>query len=85
MPWLPALHAALVARLLFGTVNSLIELSSQIVLKADTNITRQSLDDHHKLLQAIRNSDSDLAESLMREHISNAKKYHFNKYYLGYQ
>ena len=67
------------------TVNSLIELSSQIVLKADTNITRQSLDDHHKLLQAIRNSDSDLAESLMREHISNAKKYHFNKYYRGSQ
>ena len=64
-------------------IKNLIELSNCIVVKADREITSQSIEEHRVLLEAIQNSNEALAEELMRKHVVTSKKYHFNRYYMG--
>lgn len=66
-----------------ATIKNLIELSNCIVVKADREITSQSIKEHRVLLEAIQNSNEALAEELMRKHVVTSKKYHFNRYYMG--
>ena len=66
-----------------ATIKNLIELSNCSVVKADREITSQSIEEHRVLLEAIQNSNEALAEELMRKHVVTSKKYHFNRYYMG--
>jgi len=65
-------------------MNNVIDLISCVAYKADdVTILTLSLEDHQKMLDAIRESDGDRAEIIMREHISHSKKYHIDKYYIS--
>ncbi len=62
---------------------SLIELGFKTIMEADMIVTEESIAFHTNIYEAIKNSDPDEAERVMRAHIINSKKYQFNKYYLN--
>lgn len=65
-------------------MNNVIELISCVAYKADDlAILKLSLEDHEKMLEAIRESDGDQAEAVMREHVAHSKKYHIDKFYIS--
>ncbi|BDF34991.1 GntR family transcriptional regulator [Lachnospiraceae bacterium] len=66
-----------------NTVNTLVELSSRAFVKADRAVATRSIREHQQLYDAIESLNENKAESIMRQHIANSKRYHFNRYYLG--
>ena len=64
------------------SLNNLIELSSRLTFKANAEIVELSLKQHEELLQAIKASDKERSEAIMRRHVATSKKYHFAHYYL---
>ena len=62
-------------------MNIIFDLISCVAYKADAGIIQQSITDHTKILEVLKESDDKLAESLMREHILHSKKYHFDRYF----
>ena len=65
-------------------MNNVIEIISCVAYKADDMaILMISLEDHEKLLNAIKEFDGEKAEKIMREHVVHSKKYHVDKYYMS--
>lgn len=62
-------------------MNIIFDLISCVAFKADAAIISLSIEDHKKILDALKESDEKQAESIMREHILRSKKYHFDRYF----
>lgn len=61
--------------------NILDQISRVAFVAKDPQIISQSIEDHQEILNAIKESDADLAEKMARIHIAHSKKYNFETYY----
>jgi DNA-binding GntR family transcriptional regulator len=67
-----------------GFLKTITDQINRFAITTVDDIERQrlSLEQHKRILEAVKNNDAESAEKLVREHIVNVKEYHVSRHYL---